>query len=73
MTAEQTRWKRRKAARPQEILEAALGVFAEKGFARTRMEDIARQAVRGFQDYTRDWRELETTRSRLLQRLEEEG
>ena len=44
MTAEQTRWKRRKAARPQEILEAALGVFAEKGFARTRMEDIARQA-----------------------------
>ena len=44
MATEQTRWKRRKAARPQEILEAALGVFAEKGFARTRMEDIARQA-----------------------------
>lgn len=44
MAAEQPRWKRRKAARPQEILQAALGVFAEKGFARTRMEDIARQA-----------------------------
>jgi AcrR family transcriptional regulator len=38
------RWKRRKAARPQEILEAALGVFAQKGFARTRMEDIAQEA-----------------------------
>ena len=38
------RWKRRKAARPQEILEAALGVFAEKGFARARMEDIASRA-----------------------------
>ena len=38
------RWKRRKAARPQEILDAALGVFARKGFARTRMDDIAQQA-----------------------------
>ncbi len=38
------RWKRRKAARPQEILEAALGVFAQKGFAGTRMDDIAREA-----------------------------
>lgn len=38
------RWKRRKKARPQEILDAALGVFAQKGFARTRMEDIAQQA-----------------------------
>lgn len=40
----QQRWSRRKAARPQEILEAAMGVFAEKGFARTRMEDIAHKA-----------------------------
>lgn len=42
--AKPKRWKRRKAARPQEILEAAQGVFAEKGFTRTRMEDIARKA-----------------------------
>lgn len=39
-----TRWRRRKDARPQEILEAALLVFAEKGFAAARMEDIALRA-----------------------------
>jgi AcrR family transcriptional regulator len=44
MSARTTRWKRRKEARPQEILDAALGVFAEKGFARTRMDDIAARA-----------------------------
>ena len=38
------RWTRRKQARPAEILEAALKVFAEKGFAGARMEDIARRA-----------------------------
>jgi AcrR family transcriptional regulator len=38
------RWRRRKDARPQEILEAALAVFAEKGFAAARMDDIARRA-----------------------------
>jgi AcrR family transcriptional regulator len=38
------RWRRRKQARPQEILEAALAVFAEKGFAAARMEDISRRA-----------------------------
>jgi AcrR family transcriptional regulator len=38
------RWRRRKDARPQEILEAALALFAEKGFAATRMEDIALRA-----------------------------
>lgn len=38
------RWRRRKAARPQEILTAALGVFAQKGYAGTRMDDIAQQA-----------------------------
>lgn len=43
-TSKPQRWKRRKAARPHEILEAAMGVFAEKGFARTRMDDIARKA-----------------------------
>jgi AcrR family transcriptional regulator len=34
-------WSRRKQARPGEILDAALKIFAEKGFAATRMEDIA--------------------------------
>ena len=38
------RWRRRKEARPQEILEAALAVFAEKGFTAARMDDIARRA-----------------------------
>lgn len=37
-------WSRRKQARPGEILEAALEVFAEKGFAAARMEDIAKRA-----------------------------
>jgi AcrR family transcriptional regulator len=38
------RWKRRKEARPQEILEAALAVFAEKGLSAARMDDIAARA-----------------------------
>ncbi|MBS0470200.1 MAG: TetR/AcrR family transcriptional regulator [Proteobacteria bacterium] len=38
------RWTRRKQARPGEILESALKVFAAKGFAGARMEDIAREA-----------------------------
>ncbi len=38
------RWRRRKEARPTEILEAALAVFAEKGFAAARMADIAERA-----------------------------
>jgi AcrR family transcriptional regulator len=42
--ASEQRWSRRKLARPGEILEAALKVFAAKGFAAARMEDIARQA-----------------------------
>ena len=37
-------WSRRKQARPGEILDAALTVFAEKGFAAARMEDIAAKA-----------------------------
>ena len=39
-----TRWRRRKDARPAEILDAALAVFAEKGYAATRMVDIAQRA-----------------------------
>lgn len=38
------RWRRRKAERPAEMLEAALAVFIEKGFSAARIEDIARAA-----------------------------
>jgi len=38
------RWQRRKHARIPEILDAALACFAEKGFAGTRMDDIAARA-----------------------------
>lgn len=38
------RWRRRKDARPQELLEAAFAVFVEKGFADARLEDIAAKA-----------------------------
>lgn len=38
------RWRRRKEARPEEILEAALELFAEKGFSSVRMTDVAKQA-----------------------------
>jgi AcrR family transcriptional regulator len=40
----QARWTRRKLARPSEILDAAVAVFAERGFAAARMDDIARRA-----------------------------
>ncbi|HVZ91018.1 MAG TPA: TetR/AcrR family transcriptional regulator [Rhizomicrobium sp.] len=42
--AARARWSRRKKARPSEILEAALKVFAEKGYAGARMDDIASRA-----------------------------
>ena len=38
------RWERRKDARAPEILDAALACFADKGFAATRMDDIAARA-----------------------------
>jgi AcrR family transcriptional regulator len=38
------RWRRRKDARPEEILAAALESFAERGFAATRLEDVAVRA-----------------------------
>ena len=40
----QPRWERRKDARPGELLEAALDLFVERGFAATRLEDVARKA-----------------------------
>lgn len=36
--------KRRKEARPSELLAAALELFVEKGFAATRLEDVASRA-----------------------------
>lgn len=38
------RRERRKEARPGEIIEAALELFAERGFGATRMHDVARRA-----------------------------
>ena len=35
---------RRKEARPQELLDAALTLFVEKGFAATRIDEVARHA-----------------------------
>lgn len=44
LPAGQPKFKRRKADRPDEIVAAALEVFAEKGFAAARLEDIAKRA-----------------------------
>jgi AcrR family transcriptional regulator len=38
------RWRRRKAARPGEIIAAGLEVFREKGFAAARLDDVAERA-----------------------------
>jgi len=38
------RWRRRKEARPEEILDAALELFTEKGFSATRICDVAKKA-----------------------------
>jgi AcrR family transcriptional regulator len=38
------KFRRRKADRPAEIVEAAMAVFAERGFAAARLDDIARRA-----------------------------
>lgn len=44
MDEPKARWRRRKADRPAEILNAALDCFAERGFAATRMDDVAARA-----------------------------
>ncbi len=41
---EHARRERRKDARPGELLSAALDLFVEKGFAATRVEEVARRA-----------------------------
>ncbi len=38
------RWRRRKEARPDEILAAALDVFRDRGFAAARLDDVAARA-----------------------------
>src|SRR6476659_7461388 len=43
-STEQPRWERRKEARPAELLVAALELFTERGYAATRLEDVAKRA-----------------------------
>ncbi len=38
------RWRRRAEARPEEILDAALAEFTERGFDAARMEDVGKRA-----------------------------
>ena len=38
------KYQRRKDERPQEIADAAFAAFAEKGYAATRIDDVARRA-----------------------------
>jgi len=44
MPSADPKFRRRKADRPAEIVAAALAVFAEKGFAAARLEEIAARA-----------------------------
>jgi AcrR family transcriptional regulator len=43
-TKAEARWTRRKDERPAELLAAALDLFVEKGYAATRLDDVARRA-----------------------------
>ena len=44
MPDDEPKWRRRKTARPAEIIAAALDVFVEKGFAASKLDDVARRA-----------------------------
>jgi AcrR family transcriptional regulator len=44
LVEDEPRWRRRKDARPQEILSAALDLFIEKGYAATRADEVAARA-----------------------------
>ena len=45
MAAERTKkWERRSETRPAELIEAALRCFSERGFAATRLDDVAARA-----------------------------
>lgn len=41
---QEPRWERRKDARPKELIQAALDVFVEKGYAATRLDEVAKRA-----------------------------
>ncbi|WP_338722353.1 TetR/AcrR family transcriptional regulator [Devosia sp. XK-2] len=41
---QEKKFSRRADARPDEVLDAAIAVFAQKGYARTKMDDIAKAA-----------------------------
>ena len=43
-TIAKPRWERRKEARPAELVSAALQLFVEKGYAGTRLDDVAARA-----------------------------
>ncbi len=43
-TRESCRWRRRKQDRPAEILAAALKMFSMKGFAATKLDEVAKEA-----------------------------
>jgi AcrR family transcriptional regulator len=38
------RWRRRKEARPSELTAAAFELFVEKGYAATKLEEVAARA-----------------------------
>jgi AcrR family transcriptional regulator len=42
--AKESRWERRPEERPRELLDAALCVFAERGYRNTRLEEVAEAA-----------------------------
>jgi AcrR family transcriptional regulator len=44
VTEREPKWTRRKDARPQEIIEAAIDEFVAKGYAHTKLTDVARRA-----------------------------
>ncbi|SDF27215.1 TetR/AcrR family transcriptional regulator [Dyella sp. 333MFSha] len=44
MTEQEPKWSRRKDARPQEIIEAAIDEFVAKGYANAKLADVARRA-----------------------------
>ena len=43
-TTKTLRWERRPDTRPQELLDAALAVFSERGYHNTRIDDVAEAA-----------------------------
>jgi AcrR family transcriptional regulator len=43
-TTRKVRWERRPDSRPSELLDAALAVFAERGYRNTRIDDVAEAA-----------------------------